>query len=265
VAAGPPKFSDGEAYERMMGRWSRVAGEAFLDWIALSPGLRLLDVGCGNGAFTELLVERCAPSDVQAIDPSEGQLAFARRRPNASAVGYRQGVAQALPFGEDRFDAAVMALAINFVPDPQHAVTEMARVVRPAGLVATYVWDIAGGGFPMEPIRRALDETGVPTPLSGTDVTRTDRLRDVWAAAGLDDVASERIDVRISYPDFDDFWDANTGPRNTVSNAVAALAPANVEALKARLRAALPMDSNGRVSYGAVANAVRGRVKAATR
>ncbi len=52
------RFDDGAAYERMMGAWSRLAGGIFLDWIAPRPGLRWVDVGCGNGAFTELVVER---------------------------------------------------------------------------------------------------------------------------------------------------------------------------------------------------------------
>src|SRR5262249_39994989 len=74
------RFDDGAAYERMMGNWSQRAGSIFLDWLAAPLGLKWIDVGCGNGAFTELLVDRCAPVEVQGIDPSEGQLAFARKR-----------------------------------------------------------------------------------------------------------------------------------------------------------------------------------------
>jgi ubiquinone/menaquinone biosynthesis C-methylase UbiE len=47
------RFDDGEAYERMMGTWSRLVGDIFLDWLAPRPGQRWIDVGCGNGAFTE--------------------------------------------------------------------------------------------------------------------------------------------------------------------------------------------------------------------
>src|SRR5438034_3377352 len=108
------RFDDGAAYERMMGVWSRLAGEIFLDWLAPRPGLRWIDVGCGNGAFTELLVERCTPAEVQGVDPSEGQLAFARTRHTARIAEFRIGDAIALPFSEDAFDAAVMALVIFF-------------------------------------------------------------------------------------------------------------------------------------------------------
>ena len=103
-------FSDGEAYERLMGRWSQPVGEAFLDWLDVPKGMRWLDVGCGNGAFTEVLVKRCAPASVAAIDPSEGQLAYARKRPTTTMVQFRQGDSQALPYADGSFDAVAMAL-----------------------------------------------------------------------------------------------------------------------------------------------------------
>ena len=107
------RYDDGGAYERMMGTWSRAAGEIFLDWLAPSRGLRWIDVGCGTGAFTELLVERCAPAEVEGVDPSEAQLSFARARPVGQIAKFQQGDALALPFSEVRFDAAVMALVIS--------------------------------------------------------------------------------------------------------------------------------------------------------
>jgi ubiquinone/menaquinone biosynthesis C-methylase UbiE len=132
------RFEDGAAYERMMGVWSRLAGKVFLDWLAPSEGLRWIDVGCGSGAFTELVCARCAPAEIHGIDPAEAQLAFARARPGAQAVQFRQGDAMALPFDDNSFDAAVMALVIFFVPDPARGVAEMARVVAPRGAVAAY-------------------------------------------------------------------------------------------------------------------------------
>jgi trans-aconitate methyltransferase len=81
IAEQQIRFDDGDAYERSMDVWSRLAGEVFLDWLAPSPALRWADIGCGSGAFTELLVQRCAPEEVRGIDPSEGQLSFARTRP----------------------------------------------------------------------------------------------------------------------------------------------------------------------------------------
>src|SRR5262245_50326885 len=124
-------FDDGAAYERYMGIWSQLAGEVFLDWLAPEMGLRWLDVGCGNGAFTQMLVDRCAPAAVEGIDPSEAQLAYARTRSAARLARFRVGDAMALPFGDDAFDVAVMPLVIFFVPEPAKGVAEMARVVCP--------------------------------------------------------------------------------------------------------------------------------------
>jgi ubiquinone/menaquinone biosynthesis C-methylase UbiE len=96
------RFEDGASYERMMGVWSRLAGDVFLDWLAPVPGLTWLDVGCGSGAFTELLVKRCAPAAVEGIDPSAAQLAFARQRPAARLATFREGGAMALPYAGGR-------------------------------------------------------------------------------------------------------------------------------------------------------------------
>jgi ubiquinone/menaquinone biosynthesis C-methylase UbiE len=260
MAENQIRFDDGAAYERMMGIWSRLAGAIFLDWLAPPAGLRWVDVGCGNGAFTELVVERCAPAEMQGIDPSEGQLAFARTRHTARVAEFRQGGAIALPFPERRFDAAVMALVIFFVPDPAKGVAEMARVVRPGGIVAAYAWDFPGGGFPLEPIRIEMRALGI-TPLSppSADVSRMAALRELWKGAGLDAIETKEITVERSFADFDDFWTtallgASVGPT------VGAMASGDAELLKTRVRARLPADATGRITCSARANAIKGRV-----
>ena len=153
-------FTDGEAYERMMGRWSRLVGETFLAWLDLPKGLRWLDVGCGNGAFTEEIIARCAPATVIAIDPSDEQLAFARTRPGAKMAKFEVDDAQKLSFGDGTFDVAIMALVLAFLRDPAKAVAEMARVVRSGGWVASYMWDIQNGGAPTTPIYTAIKSFG---------------------------------------------------------------------------------------------------------
>jgi SAM-dependent methyltransferase len=254
------RFDDGAAYERMMGTWSRLAGDIFLKWLAPRSGLRWIDVGCGNGAFTELLVERCAPAEIQGVDPSEGQLAFARARPAARVAEFRQSDAMALPFPENRFDAAVMALVIFFVPDPAKGVAEMVRVVDPGGTVAAYAWDMLGGGFPLDSIQAEMRGFGIPPLLPpSVGASRIDALRTLWTGAGLDAVETRDITVQRTFTDFDDFW-ATAMLGSTVGPKVAAMSSGDVELLKTRVRARLPADAAGRITYGARANAVKGRV-----
>lgn len=253
------RFEDGAVYERAMGAWSQLAGEVFLDWLAPPPGLRWIDIGCGNGAFTELLVRRCRPAETQALDPSEGQLKFARTRPGTEGVVFQQGDAMALPFENGRFDAATMALVIFFVPDPAKGMAEMVRVVRPGGLVAAYAWDIFGGGLPFDPIHAELSAMGIQAPLPpSAPISRMDALHAAWAQAGLERIESREITVQRSFPDFEEFWGASTGI--TTKDILAAMAPADVERLRAKVRLRLPADPSGRITYAARANAIKGNV-----
>lgn len=253
-------FDDGATYDRYMGRWSRIVGDVFLDWLAPERNLRWLDVGCGNGAFTEMLFERCAPAAIDGVDPSEAQLAFARAQPAAKLAKFHQGDAMALPFPDDAFDAAVMPLVIFFVPDPAKGVAEMARVVRAGGIVAAYGWDLTGGGFPYTALQQEMRELGVthgmpPSP----EAARLDVLQELWAGAGLQSIETRAIEVERTFDDFEDWWTTVlTGP--SVSAKLAAMAPDVRAALKERMRAHHPADASGRVTYGARANAVKGRV-----
>lgn len=254
------RFDDGAAYERYMGEWSRLAGETFLDWLAPQTGLRWLDVGCGNGAFTEMLVERCAPASVQGVDPSEGQLAFARTRPASRVAQFRQGDAMALPFPDDDFDAAVMPLVIFFVPDPARGVAEMARVVCSGGFVTAYAWDMLGGGFPYEALQVEMRGLGVAVPEPPSPgASRIDALRDLWTGAGLETVETRAITVERTFADFDDYWTTILGGAS-VGPQLAAMASENLARLRARMRALLPADASGRITCSARANAVKGRV-----
>jgi ubiquinone/menaquinone biosynthesis C-methylase UbiE len=254
-------FTDGQAYERLMGRWSRAVGEVFLDWLALPKGLSWLDVGCGTGTFTELVVDSWAPSSMSAIDPSEGQINYARSGPVASRVAFRTGDAQSLPFPDHAFDVAAMALVINFVPDGAKATAEMKRVVRPQGTVGAYVWDNLGGGFVQRPLVEALIAMGVDAPAgSGLKNTRIEELQTLFEQAGLDHVATRTIEIDVSYRDFDDYWTSQTGFTNLVVQPIRKMSEPDVAWLKAYLRDQLPTDRSGRITYAARANAVKGRV-----
>lgn len=256
------RFDDGAAYEDFMGKWSQLAGDTFLHWLAPPPGLNWLDVGCGNGAFTELLVARCAPVAVHGIDPSPEQIAWARTRLPGGAVQFEVGDAQALPYAGRAFDAAVMALVIFFVPDPAKGVAEMARVVRPGGSVSAYAWDILGGGFPFAALQQEMAALGVP-PLwpPSAEASRLDAMRALWAGAGLVQVETREIVVERTFADFASFWRiAQSGPR--LAPRLAAMPPDDVARLQQRLRERLGADAEGRITYSARANAIKGVVPA---
>lgn len=259
MSAPAIRFDDGTAYERMMGRWSGLIGRAFIDWLSPAPGLRWLDIGCGNGAFTELLVERCAPAAVDGVDPSQAQLDFARQRLAGPPATFRQGDAMALPYADGAFDAAVMALVVFFIPDPARGVAEMARVLRPGGLAAAYIWDIVNGGGPSEAIIAEMKAIGLAAPRAPqAEASTPEGLQALWTRGGFADIQAQVLRARRTFDDFEDYWSTTIAAPN-LAPMLAGMAPADVTRLKSRVRAQAPVGADGRVVIEARANAIAGR------
>jgi SAM-dependent methyltransferase len=175
---------------------------------------------------------------------------------------FRVGDAQKLAFDDSSFDVAVMALVISFLPDPGKTVAEMTRVVRPGGRVATYIWDIPGGGTPIDVVQVTMESMGMtsvraPNPAA----SKREALQELWEKSGLQSIETRVIRIPVTYASFDDFWDSNTmqiGPQGKVINSMSTRAR---EQLRMHLRERLLVGSDGCISYEAFANAVKGRVR----
>jgi SAM-dependent methyltransferase len=252
-------FSDGAAYERLMGRWSHRAGDVFLDWNEAPKNLRWLDIGCGTGAFTEQVIRDCAPAAVIGIDPSADQLAFAEKRAGLAMAEFRVGDAQDLPFPDSSFDMAVMALVVHFVPDPARAVAEMARVLRPGGRAVAYVWDYTTGGSPVAPLPAAMKAMGLEPPAPPSpNATSLRALEELWRTAGFGRNATRTIAILIEFADFEEFWDSMTVPVGPAGKAIEHMSPDSRERLRSILQERVPRAADGRVAYEARANAIKG-------
>ena len=255
------RFDDGAAYEQMMGIWSRSAGEIFLDWLAPPPGLRWIDVGCGNGAFTELLVERCAPVEVQGIDPSEGQLAFARTRPAARVAEFRQGDAMALPFPAE----PVRRRRHGAGPCLRSRSGQGHRGDGAGGPPGRHRRDLHVGhagrrlSARSDPRRDARDGPYAPAPAAAGRVAH-------GGAAGLVDRCRSRGGRDAGdhgAPDLRRFrrlLEDQTEGRRRLAPSSPRWRPEMSRRSRAGVRARLPADADGRITYGARANAIKGRV-----
>ena len=256
----PATWAAGDRYEPYVGRWSRRVAPEFLAWLAVPPGKRWLDVGCGTGALSQTILASAQPSNVAGVDPSEGFLAFARTR--APRAEFRVGDAQALPFEDDSFDVAGSGLVLNFVPDSAKAAAEMRRVVSAGGTAAAYVWDYAGemqlmrrfwaAAVTLDPAAGALDES-LRFPLC-----QPDALRALWTAAGLQDVQVRTIDVPTVFKDFDDYWSPFLGGQGPAPTYCMSLPEDHRTRLCRHLHDTLPIESDGSINLIARAFAVRG-------
>ncbi len=262
VSAAPPfVFDDGAAYELMMGRWSVLVARPFLDWLALPAGLAWLDDGCGDGSFTQALMELQRPATVVGIDPAPAQLSYARQRVADARVRFLQGDAQELPLPDASVDAAVMALVLFFVPDPLQGVREMVRVARTGGTIAAYQWDLEGGGFPLQPILDAIHARGYRSqqPPSAW-AAALQASEDLWRNAGLVDVQTRQFEVCRTFDSFDDFWRTAYGsPR--LRDLFASLSPQELQRIVEDTRERMAMAGDGPLVIKARANAVKGRTR----
>ncbi len=254
------RFRDGAAYEQMMGVWSRLVGEIFIDWLAPLPGLDWIDIGCGNGVITEAILQRGNVASMRAIDPSEGQLAYARSRPGTQGAHFHNGNAMALPFADNSADIAIMALVLFFVPEPARGVAEMARVVRPGGTVAAYLWDFANGGFPFEPIMSELRAVGfTPALPPSVEVSRMEALQAQWQMAGLDAIETTSITVERRFADFETFW-RMTAQASMLKPMLDQMSTPDLATLQQRVAARLSTSPDGSVAYRSRANAIKGLI-----
>lgn len=194
-----------DAYDQFMGRFSAPLAEQFVKLLGPDDHVRALDVGCGPGALTRVLVARLGAEQVAAVDPAPAFVAAVRER--CAGVDARQASADALPFAEATFGVVAAQLVVHFMPDPVAGLREMARVAAPGGLVAASVWDHAGGSGPLATFWDAVRDLDVAAPdESELPGTRRGDLADLALQAGLDDVTEQALTITVPFTSFDDWW-----------------------------------------------------------
>jgi SAM-dependent methyltransferase len=256
-------------YEAYMGRWSRPVAETALTWLGLPSGLSWLDVGCGTGALTEVIVEAAHPREILGVDPSAEYVTTAAARIADPRVHctctctFAVGDACALPVPNDAYDVVIAGLVLHFVPDPPLAIREMMRAARRGGTVAAYVWNPAGerqftrplwqAATALDPAAAALDP-GVQSP-----VCHPEPLAALFAAADLRAVTVDALVTPIVFRDFDDFWQPHLlGGSSPAQRYVTALSAGQRTALRDQLRAMLPIADDRSIPLRGHVWAVRG-------
>ena len=245
-----------------MGRWSQSLARDFLSWLAPSPNLRWLDVCCGSGILTEVIVQQFAPARVNGLDASPHQVEFARAHRTSPATTFETGNAMALPFGNASFDIAVCGLGLNFVPQPELALQEMHRVTVPDGVIAVYVWDYAEGA---RFLRTFWDVAAAVNPEASDydqahrfPMCNPDSLSKLFRDASLQEVTVRALDIMTRFANFDDYWQPFLTGQGSAPNYLASRDESIRNAIRERLRDSISTESSGAIELPARAWAVRG-------
>lgn len=257
------RWSGGNEYEAYIGRWSRKVARRFVDRLAIPPGARWLDVGCGTGALTGAILERADPRSVLGVDPSADFVDTAARTQTDPRARFEVADAAVLPVADGSVDVVASGLVLNFVPDIAGALGEMRRVAAIGGTVAAYVWDYAGrmdllrrffdAAIAVDPSATAHDE-GIRFPICSPGP-----LLDAFEGAGFTAVDVHPIDVPTHFRDFEDYWVPFLGGVGPAGGYAVSLDPDAQAALRERLRATLPTAADGSIDLIARAWAVQGR------
>jgi SAM-dependent methyltransferase len=196
------------------------------------------------------------------IDPSAAYIVSAGARTNDDPRAHFEiGDAQALRAPAATFDVVISGLVVNFVPRPESVIAEMARVTRPGGTVAAYVWDYAEG---MGLMRYFWDAAGILDP-KAKDLDEGRRfwlcqpelLSRLFLTAGLEDVEVRAIEVSTYFRDFDDYWSPFLGGQGPAPSYAMSLSEERRAELRERIRASLPSDPKGGIPLTARAWAIR--------
>ncbi len=253
----------GDYYEQYIGRWSRRVAPLFLSWLNISAGRRWLDVGCGTGALCASIAERCLPSSVAGVEPSEGFLKTARER-LAGRAALHQGGAMAIPLDDESVDVVVSGLVLNFVPDARAALAEMARVTVSGGTIGAYVWDYTGK---MELMRFFWDAAVELNPDAATidegvrfAMCRPEALVELFTGAALKGVEVMAIDIPTTFASFEEYWRPFLGGQGPAPAYAMSLDEPARARLRDRIRERIPMDAGGAILLTARAWAARATV-----
>lgn len=255
-------WSGGIAYDKFMGRWSTLIAHEFLNWLSIPPASSWLDVGCGTGSLTKLILETKKPRKVTAIDSSSDFISYAQSSVNNSSVRFKVSMAQSLDLEANSFNAVVSGLVLNFIPEPMSAIQEMMRVTKPGGTIGIFIWDYAGGmqmlryfwdaAVELDSKARELDE--------GTRflICKEGQLESLLRKADLMNVEVLPIEVKTIFTSFDDYWQPFLGNVGPASAYTLSLTQKDREILKDKLRSSLPAEADGSIILTAKAWGVKG-------
>ena len=260
--------AEGDGYERLMGRWSRLLALPFLDFVGTAEGDRVLDVGCGTGHLAFAVARRTGAGEVRGVDIAAPYVEHARRHNQDARIVFDVADACALPFASQSFDRVLSLLVLHFVPEAAKAVAEMRRVAKPGSTVGAAVWDARGGyvanrlffdtAAVLDAEAKARRARNYTRPM-----TRPGELARAWRDAGFKNVDETTLAIRMEFASFADYWAPFEGKDGPGAEYVATLG----DDARARLREAveaayLDGEADGARSYAALAWAVKGTAPA---
>ncbi|MET0501027.1 MAG: methyltransferase domain-containing protein [Candidatus Binatia bacterium] len=232
-------FEVAEAYEAMMGRWSRQLAPLFIEFVGVRDGEKVLDVGCGTGSLSATLAGVTKASKIVGVDPSSGFIEYARTQIDDPRVTFEVGDAQNLPYPGASFDRCLALLAVDHIPDARKAALEMRRVTKKAGSMATAMWDRSRANELENcfwDAASAIDPDARRSSGRQGSYGSAEALSELWRGAGLTEVEVAGITVPCRVSCFDELWQPYLRSQGATGAFMASLSADCREALRKAMR-----------------------------
>lgn len=261
LTATHERWDDTDGYEMYVGRWSKLISASFIDWLNPTSKLRWLEIGCGTGALTKTINEKCQPAYLLAVDKSDSYLKAARENVGSGNISFLSADLSSHPLSEE-FDHITSGLVLNFIPQVQEMLKGLMNNLKNGGQMSSFVWDYGGHYQPMRHFWEAAKEVakGVEKYDAGIkfDLCKKENLTQLFKTIGLTDVQFTAIEHIATFRDFDDYWLPIASAQGSVTEFISTLTDAQKSDLKAIIKQRLPIAFNGEIKLIISALAVKG-------
>lgn len=231
--------------------WNERAMRPVTNWVCEASlaraGQQVLDLGCGTGLPSLALATRVQSNGhVTATDVSPEMLAAARK--NAASAGlsnivFREMSADSLDFEDAAFDIVSCVCLLMFRPDPVRTIAGARRVLKEGGRLAVVVWDAAEKNpfftTVLGPVGRFVSLPATDPRAPGSFRLAGDELEQVVRAGGFEDVRVQTVAFEVAFESVERHWEVFSEMAPPVKAARDALAPTDLERLKAAIRESL--------------------------
>lgn len=258
------KWDNTSGYEMYVGRWSKLISQDFVDWLSPQSKLKWLEIGCGTGALTKVIIEKCSPAYLLAIDNSDHYLVKAMENVFSNNVTFLNADLSSYPLNEE-FHNVTSGLVLNFVPRIEELLRCTMNNLKCGGQMSSFVWDYGGHYQPMRHFWEAAKE--ITSSAEAFDaggkfnICTKENLIQLFRRLDLSDIQFTTMERIATFHNFNDYWLPIASAQGSVTEFMSTLTDAGKDTLKESIKRRLPISSNGEIKLIISALAVKGLKK----
>lgn len=255
------QWDNTQGYDLYVGRWSKLISQDFVEWLNPKANLKWLEIGCGTGALTSIIVDKCSPAYLLAVDKSDSYLAKAKESIDSKNVSFSNVDLNTYPLNEE-FNHITSGLVLNFIPQIRELLLHLLNNLKSGGQLSAFVWDYGGHYQPMRHFWEAAKEVSQDAEKFDAgvkfDICTKGKLIQLFESLNLKEVQFTTMERIATFRNFDDYWLPIASAQGSVTEYISTLTESEKDSLKGCVKRRLPIAFNGEIKLIISALAVSG-------